>query len=178
MKLTLKTNVIPSVFTWSKEPSSCAKRRTARATLRMPVDEEEPISFMCDPDLDVQEVVIDDSQSAVEEDATVEFSVPVDNSSQTPPLPRVSIEDLTDDPKMLQYFTGLDSYRHFQYVMQGLGLAAYHLEYRKSVTAHNHQTAATQAKPRTLRGIRVQSVSNIFVNWINFMYCSWKELDI
>ena len=83
----------------------------------MSVDEEEAISFTCDPALDVQEVVIDDSQSGVGEEATVEFSVPVDNSLQTPPLSKVSIEDLIDDPKMLQYFTGLDSYRHFQYVL-------------------------------------------------------------
>ena len=190
-KRTLKKNVVPSIFTWSNEPSSCAKRRTARATLRMSIDEEEATTVMCDPGLDVQEVVIDDSQIGVEEEATVEFpEPPVDNSSQTPPLAKVSIEDLTDDPKMLQYFTGLDSYRHFQYVMQSLGPAVYHLEYRwrspQKISVEN-QLLLTIIKLRLhkpnqelsfLFGVSEFSVSNIFVTWINFMYCSWKELDI
>ena len=191
-KRTLKKNVVPSVFTWSKEPPSCAKRRTARATLRMSTDEDEPSSFMSDPALDVQEVVIDDSHIEVEEEVTVEFSVPEDSSTQTPPPPsKVSIEGLTDDPKMLQYFTGLDSYRHFQYVMQSLGPAAYHLEYRwrrspQKISVEN-QLLLTIIKLRLhtpnqelafLFGVSEFTVSNIFVTWINFMYCSWKELDI
>ena len=189
-KRTLKKNVVPSVFTWSKEPSSCAKIRTARATLRMSVDEEEASSFVCDPALDVQEIVIDDSQSGVDEEATVEFSLPVHNTSQTPPLSKVSIEGMTDDPKTLQYFTGLDSYRHFRYVMQSLGPGAYHVEYRwrspQKISVEN-QLLLKIIKLRLhepnqelafLFGVSEFRASNIFVTWINFMYCSWKELDI
>ena len=91
---------------------------------------------------------------------------------------------------MSQCFTGLDRYRHVQNVMQSLGEAAYNLEYRwrtpQKISVENH-LLLTLIKLRLhkpnqklvfLIGVSEFSVSNIFVTWINFMYCSWKELDI
>ena len=95
--------------------------------------EEEPLdepSF--DPNLNVQEVVVDNNPITADEEAAAPSFEQVDRASQTTHIAKLSVEELTANPKMLQYYTGLDDYRHFQYVLQSLGPAAHHLEYRWS----------------------------------------------
>lgn len=151
--------------------------------------EEEPLPAF-EPNLDVQEAVIDDNPISVEEEATASSSVSVDETSQTPHYSKMSIKELMTNSKMLQYYTGLDDYRHFQYVLQSLGPAAHQPEYRcrtpQKMSVEN-QLLLTLIKLRLHTpnqelafwfGISEFSIGNIFVTWINFMYCSWKELHI
>ncbi|KAI0222728.1 hypothetical protein LSAT2_026012, partial [Lamellibrachia satsuma] len=82
----------------------------------MPV-EEESASDVIDGHLDVTElteVVIGDINSSVNEDSAIHCSMPAYNFSQTPLWSRLSTEDLSNDPKVLQYYFGLQGYRHFQ----------------------------------------------------------------
>ena len=123
----LKKDAVPSKFYWVSEPSNCSKKRAARTKFHMPV-EEESASVVTDVHLDVTElteVVIGDINSSVYEDPAIHCSMPADNSSKTPLWSRLSIEDLSNDPKMLQYYFGLQGYHHFQYVLQSLGPAAH-----------------------------------------------------
>ena len=94
------------------EPLNCSKKRAARAKLRMSV-EQESASVVIDAHLDVTEVVIGDINSSVNEDPVIHISVPKDNSSQTPHWSRLSIEELSNDSKMLQYYSDLEGCRHF-----------------------------------------------------------------
>lgn len=40
------------------------------------------------------------------------------------------LENIVDDPRAVQYYTGLDNVDSFRYVLGTLGVAAYHLNYR------------------------------------------------
>ena len=97
----LRKDAVPSKFHWVSESSNCSNKRAARAKLRMSV-EEESASVVIDAHLDVTEVVIGDINSSVDEDPAIHCSVPADNSSQTPHWSRLSIEELSNDHKMLQ----------------------------------------------------------------------------
>ena len=96
----LRKDAVPSKFHWVSEPSNCSEKR---AKLRMSV-EGESASVVVDAHRDVMEVVIGDINSSVNEDHVIPCSVPVDNSSQIPHWSRLSIEELSNNPKMLQYY--------------------------------------------------------------------------
>ncbi|KAI0209371.1 hypothetical protein LSAT2_005933, partial [Lamellibrachia satsuma] len=91
-------------------------------------------SVVTDAHLYVTGVVIGDINSSVNENPVIHCSVPADNSSQTPHWLRLSIEELSNDPKMLQYYSGLQSSSSGNYMLQSLGPAAHHLEYRWTTT--------------------------------------------
>ena len=97
-------NAVPSVFDWVQEPTDCIKKRAVQAKLRM--CQEEPLdepSF--DPNLDVQEVGVDNNPITADEEAAAPSFEQVDRASQTTHFAKLSIEELTANPKMLQYYT-------------------------------------------------------------------------
>ena len=186
----LNKNAVPSVFDWVQEPSECVKKRAVRAKLRMSQEEEPLDEPSFDPNLDVQEEVVDNNPITADEEAAAPSFEQVDRGSQTAHFAKLSVEELMANPKMLQYYTGLDDYRHFQYVLQSLGPAAHHLDYRwrtpQTLSVEN-QLLLTLIKLRLHTpnqelafwfSVSEYTVGNIFVTWINFMFCSWKELNI
>ena len=114
---TLHKNAVPSVFGWVQEATECVKKRAVRAKLRMSQEEEPLDEPSFDPNLDVQEEVVDNNPVTADEEAAAPSFEQVDRASQTEHFSKLSVEELMANPKMLQYYTGLDDYRHFQYVL-------------------------------------------------------------
>ena len=110
--------------------------------------------------------------------------------TQTPVWPTFSAENFREDAKSLNHYTGLENYAKFQFVLQTLGGAAYHLKYFYSqveqVTVEDQffivlmrlRKHETYFELSRLFGISEYTVTNIFITWINFMYRQWKEINI
>lgn len=149
--------------------------------------------------------MLDENVDVVEE---VVESLPEDNSSpcDTTPDPvrvyntssvqtdvikgMISVDRLRRDDGQISLMTGLETYDKFTYVLQTLGPAAYHLNYRWSQTetlSVDNQFLLTLMKLRRnysnselamFFGVSSKTVSNVFSTWINFMYCQWRELEL
>ena len=193
------------MFPWKQVPaaSPAAERRAQRMLLRAR-RHAEPAESM---DVKVStfdvgaEVTLEDTCTADEEptlcdptdEAVIQPVIYVPSSTravQTDGDPLLSIEQIRHHDSHVLDLTGLESYRKFQIVLRSLGPAAYDLEYRwgkpTNITLEN-QFFLTLLKLRKhysnkelsiFFSVSEKSVANIFVTWINFMYCQWKELSI
>lgn len=111
-------------------------------------------------------------------------------STQTKPIRKLSIGDLSTDSKMLHYYTGLEDYSCFQFALSTLGPARFKLIYRNgtvpSISIENQFFVVLMRLRRYMPYIEIgylmnipeKMVSNIFITWINFMYNKWQLLDI
>ena len=186
MRRTLKKDAVPSVFSWSLEPSASTQERLERAEKRAKNREIEP-EFQ--PDIDVMEVEVSEETVAVGDIQESSISMS-DATSQTAAWTRMDISDLKLNPKVLQYYTGLDNSEHFDFILTTLGPAAYHLNYRwrrPLKPSIENQLLITLIKLRLhtpnieltfLFDVCETTISNIFVTWVNFMYVKWSQLDI
>ncbi|XP_013420404.1 uncharacterized protein LOC106180817 [Lingula anatina] len=190
-KRQLKPVAVPSLFSWQKEESQAAKNRSNRARRRSDRGEQpQPNPEVVFEGVDVTEEIIEVDTPDIVLEATSAPTTLGDSSTQTPFYPKLSIEELSTNDKMLNYYTGLQNHEHFVYVLSTLGPAAYHLNYRWrkpiNISVEN-QLLLTLVKLRLhspnkevgfLFGISEFCVSNIFVTWVNFMYFEWQKLDI
>ena len=104
-------------------------------------------------------------------------------------LQLLSIKLFAMEPKTVHYYTGLENYDKFRMVLSTLGQVAYELKYyfcHKPTLSVEDQFFLTLVKLRVhplhqelsiLFGISVKEVTNIFVTWINFMFCQWSEIN-
>ena len=182
---------MPSQFVWTKEPSENIKARVKRAKQRLEKKNLEPnIKDGC---LYEEEVI----SEQIEEDVPMEPEhepEPIRKApsiaTQTPPKPRISIEELMFSPSDLHYYTGLKDYEKFRYVLATLGPAACNLKYRWGTTPSmsiENQFLVTLMKLRRNApdselafwlSTSDYTIANIAVTWINFMYRQWKRLSI
>ncbi len=93
------------------------------------------------------------------------------------------------DAEGMHYYTGLESYAKFNFVLSSLGPAASCLDYYYSTAptiAVEDQLFLTLIKLRRnwehfelarRFSITEKCVSNIFITWINFMALQWSEID-
>lgn len=176
---------MPSIFPWSKGPSTSSQNRQERADKRAEKRDLEP-AF--EPELDLFEVTVEEEPETC--DPTEQEVTTCHASSQTQALARFDIDELKTNPKVLQHYTGLDNADHFDFIMTTLGPAAYHLTYRwrrPQKPSIENQLLITLIKLR-LHSPNVElsfffdvsefTISNIFVTWVNFLYVKWKQLDI
>ena len=193
----LLPSAVPSRFAWSSTPTACQQQRRARAGRRAvklekttsevagTITEEIPcigaeVAVHCDSVVDQKAV----SQCMRE----TEFS---HSGTQTDSLvDGFSVHKFENDPKAIHYYTGLENYHKFTYVLSTLLPTAYHLTYRwrrccdLSVEDQFFLTCIKlrQHKPNfelsRLFGISEFSVGNIFVTWVNFLDKQWHELNI
>lgn len=182
----LKREAIPTIFMWTAAPSPVAVQRNARVQRRVQLREQEPdLSF----EGLFEEVVETQDKEVAPEPATPASSFAA-CQTQTPEWPPICIERFQDRDDAIHYYTGLESYGKFKYVLATLGPAAYELEYRwrtpKSLSVEN-QLFLSLIKLRRhmpnkelslLFNISEYSVANIFITWVNFMYYQWQEVDI
>lgn len=101
-----------------------------------------------------------------------------------------SPEDIFKTPKLVNYFTGLESYDIFCAVLHSLGPAAYELTYvglAQPKLSVEYQLLLTLIKFRTYRPnfelalmfkITEKEVYNLIVTWIRFLSLQWREVDI
>lgn len=121
------------------------------------------------------------SEQNVETDITYNST-----DTQTPKLPMFTIDNFEKDDAGIHFYTGLENYGKFFFVLHTLGPAAYCLQY-----AYHHvsnisvpdqfflvlmklRRHTTNFELSRLFGIAESVVSNVFVTWIIFMEKQWK----
>jgi len=105
-------------------------------------------------------------------------------------FPCLSVEKFVLDPAAIHYYTGLENYSKFCFVLSTLGPAAYCLNYRwrqcNDISVEN-QFFLTLMKLRLhtpnfelsrMFDVSEFSVGNVFVTLINFMALQWRELNM
>ena len=148
--------------------------------------------------IDPEEVVIDDSSHATDQNCAVPEPVTPKHASvatqtDTKKLEAdFSIYKFKDDSKVINYYTGLDDYEHVMFVFHLLGPAAFELNYGSCASKMNvldprDAFFLTLIKLRrntpnfelaVMFGISEASVSRIFLTWLNFLYFEMKEWNI
>ena len=123
---------------------------------------------------------------------STENCVPILSSTQTqtPKQPMFSIENFVDDDAGVHFYTGLENYIKFNFVLSTLGHAAYCLNYAyinvTNVSVPDQffmvliklRRHTTNFELSRMFGVSESVVSNIFLTWICFMYKQWREINI
>jgi len=104
-----------------------------------------------------------------------------DCGTQSGDQPMFSIQNLVNDPQGVHFYTGLENYQNFKFVLDTLGTAAYHLNYYDGTlpdTGIEDQFFCTLIKLRRhitnfelsrLFKLTESGVTSVFVTWINFV---------
>jgi len=186
---------VPSILPWSSAPSACQQQRQVRAKKRAEkasvvdttaIDDHQTscvgaeIEIICDTQQTVETVTECTRQT--------EF---LHKCTQTDKLSLTfSACKFANDSAAIHYYTGLENYEKFQFVLSTLLPTAHYLKYRWrrcSDLSTEDQFFLTCIKLRQhtanfelsrLFGISEFSVGNIFVTWVNFLDKQWHELDI
>lgn len=98
--------------------------------------------------------------------------------------------NLASDPELLHFYTGLENYAKFKFVLNTLGPAAYVLQYYGGVrpvtltvedqfllTLMKLRRNYTNFELRKWFGVTDKIVTSVFVTWINFMSLQWREIE-
>jgi hypothetical protein len=133
--------------------------------------------------------VVDDNIKAESEDETP-IVTHVNAAVQTECNPRNQLFSVNSmDEAAIHFYTGLETHAKFKMVLHSLGPAAYHLVYNRSskprlsiedqflLTLIKLRTHPTNTELSFFFAVDVMQVSNVFVTWVNFMYCQWKEIN-
>ncbi|XP_041971329.1 uncharacterized protein LOC121727505 isoform X2 [Aricia agestis] len=101
-----------------------------------------------------------------------------------------SIKRFTDDDKSIQFYTGFESYKKFQFVFATLSPMAHKIKYYYSNVINlsvEDQFFLTMMKLRQNKcnfelskffNISETTVTNIFITWANFIHQLWSRLNI
>ena len=190
-------SAFPSVFSWTKPESESAAKRKCRAISReskkVKLDEgcRRKLEETFQSDLDQREEVIYTAERIEDCDATALLEPEYVNAvTQTPPIAMFSVENFSNDDTAMHFYTGLESYAKFLFVLRTLGAAAYNLRYIyfqvDSVSVEN-QLFMTLMKLRRYTtnfelsrffSVSESTVKNIVYTWIIFMSKQWREANI
>jgi hypothetical protein len=101
--------------------------------------------------------------------------------------PMLSIHKIRDNMDYIRFYTGLGSYSHFLYVLQCLGPAADHLDYKCRDLVKQDQFLLTIIKLRLAKedmelgilfSVSRVTAGRIFLTWLNFMFYQFQDLDL
>lgn len=191
----LLPHAVPSILPWSTAPSASQQGRRERAKKRAEktsvvdtttIDEQETTSVGAEVEIDC------DNQQMMKTECIrpteTEF---LHKCTQTDRfVDTFSIRKFANDSAAIHYYTGLENYDKFQFVLSTLLPAAHHLKYRwrkcSDLSTENQffltciklRKHTTNFELSRLFDISEFSVGNIFVTWVNFMDKQWHELDI
>ena len=195
----LKKGVVPSIFYWTEESSpniqAREERAKGRARKRKLDTNDEPFEeqIVCMPDVGNDVEVDSNDQNEViptENPTNVKSKTHQSVGTQTPSYPMFCIENFMCDNAGIHFYTGLETYPRFQLALRSLGPTAYCLNY------HGHQVLnlsvenqffmtlmklrrhTTNFELSRLFGISENTVTNIVLTWIRFIYLQWKEINI
>ncbi len=219
MKKFLKPDAVPSQFNWKPAPNPAAEKRAKRALSRdgkkrkieieSESDENTESSSAMEveslPELSVDESlmnigayceVADDFSNTTKDDSVQTDNIPSDAptlkeiGTQSVKGQKYSIEDFRNDPKGMQYYTGLESFIAFFTVLASLGPAAHMLNYwnnvKPSISVPDQFLLILWKLRRYTPNFELARAFNIpesdvygiFVTWIRFMRLQWQEIDI
>ena len=197
VKQRLKPTAVPSQFQWSRLQSPAQQKREhrmkARDNKRQKLDEtvQESLESDLQQPFECNEVIVETEQP----EATPEPFVPYvqtfhEMMTQTAPQPMFSIENFSKDDKAIHFYTGLESYLKFMFVLNTLGPAAYSLNYIyhsvEKISVPNQLFMAlmklrrytTNFELSRMFNVSENSVKNIIFTWILFMAKQWREINI
>ena len=131
----LRPDAVPSIFPWTKEENEKLVERRARAESRL--SRKRKRDDMCREELEASfSEEMDHVEEAVIDEAEIYYATPVasertfgDLSTQTHTFPMFSIDNLKKDDKAIHFYTELETYNKFSFVLNTLGPAAYYLNY-------------------------------------------------
>ncbi|XP_069117620.1 uncharacterized protein [Argopecten irradians] len=196
----LKSAAVPSIFCWTQPESKSASNRKERAVLRE--NTRINIDNVCTKQLeqqfnncvDLQEEVVYVTESDSDTVISSVGNENVDKSTQThtgaSKIPMFSVEQFANDDTTIHFYTGLESYLKFMFVLSTLGQAAYCLKYiffQIDTVSVEDQFFMTLMKLRRYTtnfelskffSISDSSVKNIVYTWIIFMSKQWQEINI
>lgn len=193
----MKPTAVPSRFKWKTE-NKCAAGRKARSLRRQEkekvttdIDSLQPQEYL---EVGAEISVIATSACNGEENCPSQSQSSAltycNTGVQTEQRPPFCVENFMSDDEGVHYYTGLENYSKFMYVLASLGPAAYHLNYythRCDKLSVADQLFMTLIKLRLhtpnfelsrMFDMSEYSVSNVFITWINFMYRQWNDIDI
>ena len=135
-------------------------------------------------------VIIVYTEGSHRDDSTQTESVSTTcTGTQSSQAQRCTAKWFNHDPEGLHFYTGLENYEKFVFVLSTLCPAAYELKYYHGVVPSlpvEDQFFVTLIKLRRKKtnfefsrmfAISQATVTNIFVTWINFMTVQWGEID-
>ncbi|XP_014675613.1 PREDICTED: uncharacterized protein LOC106815637 [Priapulus caudatus] len=196
----LKCTAVPHVFPWNSRCSSSSREQMERVSGRqratqMHLELKDTQRFnalsVLGAEDDVVESNMDNLADSGDRSSTDEgvSAHAVDVATQSTESCSYSARKFLFDDKGMQFYTGLDSYKKIELVLNTLGPAAYSLYYFNdtlpslSVPDHFFLTLVKLRRHTTdfelsrLFEISEKSVANICVTWINFMAVEWDEID-
>ena len=201
----LKRDAIPSIFPWvcTSNSNERAKRQAKRNEAKERLDSDSssesssdnmPLSLPFDDDNVGNEIIY--TAEPCEDVEMNECKVNVNVSSvdstctQTSTWPSLCVEKFIYDPPGIMFYTGLQTYEVFIFVLATLGNAVYELNYlyyRSEQLSVENQLFLTLIKIRQhktnfelsrLFNISETAVVNIWVTWVNFMAKQWREVNM
>ena len=203
----LKASVVPSQFLWTPQPSVQSLSRTARLQTRR--NEKEKKSFDV-PDCQIINTVVDEELTvglAVEvfaestpsssiqltdaESQTVNEATQTAHASvQTNEKLSFTFMSITNNDKAVHFYTGLENYAKFKFVLASLGPASnslscmygdvegIHVEDQFLMVLMKLRRYTTNFELAMMFGVCESQVYNVFCTWIRFMSLQWRELDL
>ena len=190
----LKADAVPTVFSFKPSPStSSARNDRAKKRRKLEIEQQENIPPV--PEIgNMEEVETEGAHALQDDDMGEDKSVSSSVSSHavqcellTDRTQRWTIDMYENDDKAILYYTGFDNYRHFNFVFDLLGPAAYELNFRCDTLTPKDQFFLTMIKIRQAKEdvelslffkISTTLVSKICTTWINFMYYQFKEIPL
>lgn len=201
----MKRDAIPSIFPWfsTSNANERAKRQAKRNETKERLDSDSssesssdnmPLSLPFDDDNVGNEIIYtaEPCEDVEMNECKVNVNVSsVDNTcTQTSTWPSLCVEKFIYDPPGIMFYTGLQTYEVFIFVLATLGNAVYELNYlyyRSEQLSVENQLFLTLIKIRQhktnfelsrLFNISETAVVNIWVTWVNFMAKQWREVNM
>ncbi|XP_062574699.1 uncharacterized protein LOC134236544 [Saccostrea cucullata] len=193
----LKSSSVPSIFCWTKS-SAASTSRSSRVEDR--VQKKRKFEEACHDDLEdsinksnvdfVEEIVSADESTSNDTNITSYSQEFREMQTQTQPQPLFSVDHFEKDDAAIHFYTGLETYSKFMYVLHSLGPAAYCLNYiffRVQGVSIPDQFFMTLMKLRRYTtnfelsrffNVSESTVKNIVYTWIIFMSKQWQEVSI
>lgn len=203
-KKILNSGVVPSIFTF-KPGTGCVSERDERSTKRRRSSSAQPTCSKRLKFEDISDSPVELHVGA-EETVTVETLPPnnfqpvhVSSEKAIPTVNDVSaqcllltgkinftVDSFFDKPNVIKYYTGFNSYDHFMLLFTVLGDCVNHLYIKDCHLLPKDQLFLTLIKLRLAKddfelsilfNLRPNTVSNVTLVWIKFLYYQLRELD-
>ena len=127
----LRLSAVPSIFPWTKQESESSNRRKARAAQRE--SERSKVHNICRRNLEksfieddganieIQEVISEAIISEDRENDAMFTQEHFEKATQTPNKPMFDVENFVNDNAGMHFYTGLETYDKFLFVLRTLG---------------------------------------------------------
>ncbi|XP_043190669.1 uncharacterized protein LOC122364408 [Amphibalanus amphitrite] len=198
----LKKDAVPSIFPWTSAKNKVEVQRRARSKQRQHTSKQEDVAEEPDATLDrignfdtVEEVVAENDyhENAEVADESAPQPERADKSVQAEQSSvNFSVDRFSNNDKAIKFYTGFDSFEHFQIVFDCLGPAAHRLQYYPDgsactvippldcffITLVKLKRNKELFELSMMYDVSVSLISNIVITWVNFMYREFLDMGL